>query len=258
VSKLSLADLEGKLTADATDAVALQRYLSKVNQEIERLSEEKPDEALATLDAAKATLSKLAEAATDGVTKRQLEQGSRNLAIQGRRLEAAQKMTKLIGQSAAPLKVEAWVNGSPLTDDDLKGKVVLLDFWAVWCGPCIATFPHLRQWNEKYGEKGLVIVGLTNYYNFKWDAEAKKANHAGQPVTHEEEQEMLVKFAESHALKHRFGIESGGAMSDFYGVTGIPHVVVIDQQGIVRLMKVGSGEENAKAIGDLIDKLLTK
>jgi thiol-disulfide isomerase/thioredoxin len=257
ISKLSLADLEGKLTADPTDAAALQRYLSKVSQEMDRLAEEKPDEALATLDAAKATLTKLAETATDAVTKRQLDQGTRNLAALGRRLEAAQKMTRLIGQPATPLKVEAWVNGSPLTDDDLKGKVVLLDFWAVWCGPCIATFPHLREWNERYGDKGLVIIGLTNYYNFKWDAEAKKAAHSGQPVSHEEEQEMLVKFAESHGLKHRFGIEAGGAMSDYYGVTGIPHVVVIDQQGTIRLMKVGSGEENAKAIADLLAKLLT-
>ena len=69
-----------------------------------------------------------------------------------------------------PLAVKNWVNGTQLTDADRKGKVVLLDFWAVWCGPCIATFPHLREWNEKYADKGLVVIGLTHKdYGFVWD-----------------------------------------------------------------------------------------
>ena len=180
----------------------------------------------------------------------------RSIDSMARTVEAGKKLTEMIGKDAAPLKVESWVNGSPLTDGDLKGKVVFLDFWAVWCGPCIATFPHLREWNETYGNKGLVMIGLTNYYNFKWDGEAKKAARSQEKVTSAEEQEMLVKFAQSHDLKHRFAIESDRSLSEYYGVTGIPHVVVIDQQGKIRLMKVGSGEENAKEIGALLDKLL--
>jgi thiol-disulfide isomerase/thioredoxin len=172
-----------------------------------------------------------------------------------RRIEGAKKMAELIGKDAAPLKVETWVNGSPLTDDDLKGKVVLLDFWAVWCGPCIATFPHLREWNEKYGDKGLVMIGLTRYYEYDWNAATKKASRVAG-TSHEKEQEMLARFAEEHSLKHRFGIQADNSVSEFYGVTGIPHVVVIDQQGKVRLMKVGSGDANAKAIGALLDELL--
>ena len=52
---------------------------------------------------------------------------------------------------------------------------------------------------------------------------------------------MLVEFARSHDLKHRFAIQADDSLSDYYGVTGIPHVVVIDQQGIVRMMRIGSG-----------------
>lgn len=138
-------------------------------------------------------------------------------------------------------------------------KPVLVDFWAVWCGPCIATFPHLREWNEKYADKGLVIVGLTRYYNYAWDDAANKASRSPSPVSPEAEQEMLKKFAEQHNLHHRFAIqkkESG--MDDFYGVTGIPHVVVIDQEGKIRLMRVGSGDANAKAVGDMLEQLLAK
>jgi thiol-disulfide isomerase/thioredoxin len=169
---------------------------------------------------------------------------------------AENAQTRLIGQKAAPVDVETWVNGPPLTDADLKGKVVLLDFWAVWCGPCIATFPHLREWNAKYAGKGLVIVGLTNYYNYEWDVKTGRAKRSEDTVPHADEQAMLVKFAAQHGLTHRLGIPSGGSLAKFYGVTSIPQAVVIDREGIVRLIKVGSGEANATAIEALLKQLL--
>ncbi len=146
--------------------------------------------------------------------------------------------------------------GAPLSDSDLKGKVVLLDFWAVWCGPCVATFPHLREWREEYADKGLVMIGLTSYYNFRWDDQANRAERSPEEVSHEQERAMLKKFVEHHKLGHRIAIQKGDEMSNAYGVTGIPEVVVIDREGTVRLIKVGSGPDNAKAIGDMLEKLL--
>jgi thiol-disulfide isomerase/thioredoxin len=162
----------------------------------------------------------------------------------------------MIGKDASPLKVDAWINGHALTDSDLKGKVVFLDFTAVWCGPCIATFPHLREWNEKYADKGLVLIGVTRYYNFAWDEQEKKASRSEKKLSHDAEQSMLARFAESHELKHRLVIEVGRSLSDYYGVVGIPHVVVIDRQGKISLMRVGSGVDNAKEIGDMLAQLL--
>jgi len=144
-----------------------------------------------------------------------------------------------------------------LTDGDLKGKVVVLDFWAVWCGPCTANFPHLREWNEKYAGKGLVMIGLTGYDNYDRDEKADKATRSDAKVAPEKEQAMLVKFAAQHKLTHRFGVPKGDALSKFYGVTGIPWVVVIDRERVVRLIRVGSGEANAKAVGDLLESLLS-
>jgi thiol-disulfide isomerase/thioredoxin len=170
--------------------------------------------------------------------------------------DAGQTREYLVGKKAAPLEVEAWVNGSPLTDEDLKGKVVLLDFWAVWCGPCIATFPTLREWNEKYADKGLVMIGLTGYYNYDWDEKAGRAVHTDDTVAPGQEQAMLVKFAAHHKLTYRFGIQPGGAFSKQYGVTGIPQVVVIDREGVIRLIRVGSAEASARDVGDLLETLL--
>ena len=144
-----------------------------------------------------------------------------------------------------------------MTDGDLKGKVVVLDFWAVWCGPCTANFPHLREWNEKYAGKGLVMIGLTGYDNYDRDEKADKATRSDAKVAPEKEQAMLVKFAAQHKLTHRFGIEKNHGLSRYYGVTGIPQVVVIDREGVVRLIKVGSGASNAKDIGALLETLLS-
>jgi thiol-disulfide isomerase/thioredoxin len=180
-------------------------------------------------------------------------------------IDNARKLLTLVGQDAESLeaaKIVAWVNGTPLTDADLKGKVVFLDFWAVWCGPCIATFPHLKEWQAKYEDKGLVMIGLTRYYNFEWDDAKGRAvgvKKDERTVAVEDEQKMLEKFAEQHELKHRFAVQSEeGTFDDYYAVGGIPHVVVIDQEGKIRMVKVGSQKENAEAIDGLLKELLDK
>lgn len=175
------------------------------------------------------------------------------------RKEREKKQQALVGKNAFPLDAEMWVNGTPLTEESLKGKVVLVDFWAIWCGPCIRTFPHLREWQEKWGDKGLVIIGATRFYGYKrWDAEKNLAiRKRGVESKPEEEKTVLEKFAEHHKLKHRFMVApKGSKFAAKYYATAIPTAVVIDQKGVIRLIKTGASPANAKAIEAMIEKLL--
>jgi thiol-disulfide isomerase/thioredoxin len=182
--------------------------------------------------------------------------GTQLLTGMSRQIESSQAHQEMVGKPATALDVETWVNGSSLTDKDLAGKVVLLDFWAVWCGPCIATFPHLREWQDKYSEKGLVIIGMTNYYEYDWD-EQNEAIERVRGLEPEKEVAAMLKFAAYHKLKHRFAVmPQDSEFAKSYGVQGIPQVVLIDRAGKVRMIRVGSGSRNAHDLEVAIKKAL--
>ena len=142
--------------------------------------------------------------------------------------------------------------------EDLTGKVVLLDFWAVWCGPCIATFPHLIEWNEKYADRGLVIIGATRYYKYDWDSEGKRIKRDPK-LTAAAEHAAIKQFADHHQLTHRLMVTpEKSTFQTQFGVRGIPQAVLIGRDGKIRLIRVGSGPASAKALHDEIEKLLTE
>jgi hypothetical protein len=102
--------------------------------------------------------------------------------------------------------------------------------------------------NQKYGPRGLVIVGVTEYYQHEWDDTAKRTRRArsSKIVTAEQERATLMKFAKHHQLKYRIAVTpEDGDFKDSYGVTSIPQFVLIDRSGIVRLIGVGAGAQQA-------------
>lgn len=256
--QVPLADLEKRMIDSPNDLIAIEQYSRKLKMELQPLARTEPAKATEQVAAVRAMYQKVKDSAQEKKAKDAIDAAVRSLASIDQEIIASRKQSDIVGQQAVAMEFEAWINGTPMTDSELKGKVVLLDFWAVWCGPCIASFPKLKQWQDQYGDKGLVIVGATKYYNFRWDEENKKPAKSDDEVSPEEEQAMLKKFAESHGLKHRFAVHDGGALDDFYAVRGIPQFVVIDQQNKVRLIRVGGGDGTYKEIGELLKELLDK
>ena len=90
------------------------------------------------------------------------------LATRGSALTAAERNTPVAPQITG---IDTWINGSPLTLSQLRGKVVLVDFWTYSCINCVNTLPYVRNWYKQYGNQGLQVIGVhTPEYPFERDA----------------------------------------------------------------------------------------
>lgn len=141
-----------------------------------------------------------------------------------------------------------WIDQAPVKLSDLRGQVVLLDFWAPWCGPCRYTFPKLQRWHQSYKDKGLVILGLTNYSG---DIEGRRA-------TPTEELAYLKTFKKQNRLSYGFVIADTSANDSNYGVFSIPMSFLIDRRGNVRFIAMGAAEAELAGLGKMIEKLMAE
>jgi thiol-disulfide isomerase/thioredoxin len=172
---------------------------------------------------------------------------------------AADAPPELLGKPAPPLAADFALNGKITTPADLKGKVVLLHFWAVWCQPCRDNFPALRNWHNRYGRQGLEVIGVTRYYQ-EFAFRNGSIVAADAKLTAEQERAMLKELAAHHQQGYRqllLAGEDGRKAFDEYGAARLPLLVVIDREGKVRLVKRGSGKSNIEAVEGVLRDLLT-
>lgn len=153
-------------------------------------------------------------------------------------INMALKRIDMIGQPAPAIMAENWLNGPSLDLAKLKGKVVLIDFWAPWCPPCRAVIPSLVKMYNEMKAQGLVVIGFTKLYGSYRDELEDKGKQAP-----EEERKFIQGFVTRIQITYPIAIADAASTFEAYAVRGIPTLVVIDKAGKVREIKVGSGDE---------------
>ena len=125
------------------------------------------------------------------------------------------------------------LDGGEMTLSKLKGKVVLLDFWATWCPPCREAIPHLINLQKTYQEKGVEVIGMN---------------------VDKGDVETVRRFVKSMDIPYPITL-TPEEVSRNYGVTGIPTTILIDKEGRIRQKLLGFTSEISKQITSTIVEL---
>ncbi|HEY8079509.1 MAG TPA: redoxin family protein [Labilithrix sp.] len=134
----------------------------------------------------------------------------------------------------------AWSNvtapaGAPQSLASLKGRVVVMDFWASWCGPCKMLAPRLSALKDRLGAQGLTVVGVTT-------DDAQKA----------------AEFAGKHDMRYPTVIDTNADTSKIYGVGALPTMIVVDKRGVIREVFVGFDPGGDVKLESLVKTLLAE
>ena len=123
----------------------------------------------------------------------------------------------------------------PINLPALRGRVVVLEFWAIWCGPCRMTMPTLEGWHGKYGAQGLSVVGITT-----------------------DPGDKAAVFAERNGIHYTTASDVNGTTTQGYGVRNIPALYVIDKRGVIREVALGYEPAQEAQVERVIQQLLAE
>ena len=179
---------------------------------------------------------------------------AQEIAMQERAEQARAAQARIVGNTA-PALTFLWSTQPGLKSlGDLKGKVIVLDFWATWCGPCVATFPQIRELVEHYKNADVVVVGVTSLQGYVSGLEPARIDTKDDPA---KEFALMPDFIKAKNMTWTVAFSDQRVFNPDYGVTGIPHMAIIAPDGTVRHNGLHPGMPHAEKLA-LIDALLAE
>lgn len=172
------------------------------------------------------------------------------------RMDGAAARGKLIGYAMPEMTIN-WSSDASITSfEDLKGQVVVVDFWATWCGPCIASFPKVQELKDHYAGMPVTIVGVTSLQGAVYGVPGEEG-----PVDTEgnaqKEYDLMPAVMEGHSVTWPVVFTEQDVFNPDFGVAGIPHVAIIDADGKVRFHNLHPAAPMPEKTSK-IDQLLTE
>ncbi len=140
--------------------------------------------------------------------------------------------SRLVGKDAIAFALKD-PDGNQVDLQTLKGKVALLNFWASWCGPCVAEMPHIEKLHRDFKDQGLVVLGVNS-----------------------EEAEVARAFVKERGYTFTTLIDEGKEVAAKYEVTGIPQVFIINREGKIKWHALGYGSGREIELRDAVEKVL--
>jgi thiol-disulfide isomerase/thioredoxin len=136
-----------------------------------------------------------------------------------------------VGSAAPEVAAKDWLNAANAQSlKALRGKTVLVEFWATWCGPCLQSIPHLNELQAKYADKGFVILSFT-----------------------EQSRQGIEPFLKRTPMQYAIGVESPDTF-DAYGIVSIPQAFLVDASGTINW----EGSSGDKSLDEAIQAALTR
>ncbi len=162
---------------------------------------------------------------------------------------------ELVDHPAPPITFKWSSTEKPITSfADLKGRVVMVDFWATWCGPCVASFPKMRELQTRYAGYPVTILGVTSVQGFSMDrSDKKKVNRIDCKGDPAKEMDLMKTFMKDMDMTWNVAFSEQNVFNPDFGVRGIPSVAIIGPDGNVKFAGL---YPNPKEESEKIDQLL--
>ena len=142
-----------------------------------------------------------------------------------------------VGTKAPEIASQTWLNSDPIHLSDLKGKVVMVEFWTFGCYNCRNVEPYVKEWRHKYAERGLVVIGV----------------HSPE-FSYEHDLDKVRRYLKDHDIRFAVPIDNDFSTWNRYGNRYWPAMYLIDKQGVIRYIRIGEGsyQETERVIQTLL------